>query len=122
TSPTDSPTSAPATTSTSTSTVTIDTADDEEADLSPVVPAPTTTTITRTPITTEIGHSTIDGIQGSRVPAILWGLFAAVVALAIWYVAERWRKWVTYAAGVPIFLIVLFFFFEAFSALLPPGV
>jgi len=115
-------TTAPDATSTTTTAVTIETADGEEVALVPVVPAPTTTTVARAPIATEISHGGIDGIQSSRVPAMLWGLFAAFVAFAIWYAAERWRKWVMYAAGAPIFLIVLFLFFEAFSALLPPGV
>ena len=112
--------------STTTTAVTIETSDGEEIAAVPAGPAATTTSAPTTtqpaPIATEISHGGIDGIQGSRVPAVLWGLFAATVAFAIWYAAQRWRKWTMYAIGTPIFLVVLFFFFEAFSALLPPGV
>ena len=32
---------------------------------------------------------------------------------------KLWRKWPAYLVGLPVFLVVLFFFFENFSRLLP---
>jgi sortase A len=65
------------------------------------------------------------GLSGERVgrgPAILWGAIAALVALVVWLLARRRRtgvKWAIYAAGAPVFLVVLYVFFENFSRLLP---
>ena len=38
---------------------------------------------------------------------------------AAWLLGKLWRKWPAYLVALPIFLIVLFFFFESFSRLLP---
>jgi len=87
-----------------------------------VVPA--TTPTTQAPRTTEVTQVRleIDGERGPRLPAVLWGLVTAIAAFGIWYLAQRWRKLPSYAVGTPVFLVILFFFFEAFSSLLPPGV
>ena len=61
----------------------------------------------------------LSGRRASKGPAILWGLFAALVWAATWAVSKRWRKWPAYAVGTPVFLVVLFLFFENFSRLLP---
>jgi len=88
------------------------------------VAVPATTSTTQAPVQTEVAQirQGIDGERGDQLPAILWGLFAATMAFAIWYLAQSWRKLPSYALGAPVFLVVLFFFFEAFSSLLPPGV
>jgi hypothetical protein len=39
--------------------------------------------------------------------------------VAAWLVGKVWKRWPGYAAGLPIFAIVLFHFFESFSRLLP---
>ena len=39
-----------------------------------------------------------------------------------WYAGRNWRRWTSYAIGGPVFMLVLFVFFENFSRLLPPGV
>ncbi len=58
----------------------------------------------------------------SRLPVVLWGFAAGVVAAAIWYLGRRWRRWPTYLVGSPVFLVVLFVFFEHLNRLLPPSV
>jgi hypothetical protein len=41
------------------------------------------------------------------------------VALVLWLLGRSWRRWPVYLLGTPVFLGVLFFFFENFSRLLP---
>ncbi|MDP9071890.1 MAG: class E sortase [Actinomycetota bacterium] len=58
--------------------------------------------------------------QGSpNGPAIAWGGAAAAVFLLTWMLSRAWRRWPAYLLGTPVFLVVLFFFFENFSRLLP---
>jgi sortase A len=93
----------------------------------PAAPAPAPTT--PAPGTTEIPGDeperpeTIDaGLSGegaSAWPAILLGVCCALIWVATWLVGQVWRKWPPYIVGVPLFLFVLFFFFENFSRLLP---
>jgi sortase A len=64
----------------------------------------------------EIGLS---GEEVSKTPAILWGVGAALVALLVWAAGFMWRRLPAYLVGTPIFLVVLFIFFENFSRLLP---
>lgn len=62
------------------------------------------------------------GVSGQaipKLPAILWGLLCAAIWIAAWRAGKRWRKWPSYAIGLPFFLVALFFFFENFSRLLP---
>jgi sortase A len=61
----------------------------------------------------------IDGEQGAALPAILLGVICALIWLFAWLVGMRWKKWPSYAIGLPFFLVTLFFFFEDFSRLLP---
>ncbi len=61
----------------------------------------------------------LSGRNASNGPAILWGLIAAGVWLVTWLVARAWRRWPAYLVGTPVFLVVLFVFFENFSRLLP---
>lgn len=73
----------------------------------------------------EIGPSldedaTSDG-PVSKTPAILWGLAAAMIWLAAYFVGRAWRKWPAYFLGFPFFMVALFIFFENFYALLPAG-
>jgi len=65
------------------------------------------------------------GVSGHRVPrgpAIQWGIIAALVALATYLASRRWKKWPAYALGAPVFLLVLYVFFENFASLLPANV
>jgi sortase A len=61
----------------------------------------------------------LSGEGASAWPAILLGLSCALVWLATWLVGKVWLKWPPYVVGVPVFLTVLFYFFESFSRLLP---
>ena len=61
----------------------------------------------------------LSGENASNTPAILWGLAAAAVWVLTWLASRRWRKWPAYLVGAPVFLVVLFVFFENFSRLLP---
>jgi len=64
----------------------------------------------------------LSGTQVHKAPAIQWGLLAAVVFFGTWYFARRWRRWPAYVIGTPIFLFVLFFFFENVARLLPANI
>ena len=44
---------------------------------------------------------------------------APSIWIAAWLLGKLWRKWPAYLVGLPLFLVVLFFFFENFSRLLP---
>ena len=43
----------------------------------------------------------------------------ALIWIAAWLLGRLWRKWPAYLVFLPVFLVVLFFFFENFSRLLP---
>jgi sortase A len=64
----------------------------------------------------------LSGKQAAKAPAIQWGLLAAVIFFGTWYFARRWRRWPAYIIGTPIFLFVLFFFFENVARLLPANI
>lgn len=63
----------------------------------------------------------VSGDPVSNVPAVLWGIATGMIWLAAIVVGRAWRKWPTYALGLPFFLAALYLFFENFYALLPPG-
>jgi sortase A len=68
------------------------------------------------------GPSTLDDIDGEEVaiwPAVLLGLLCGAIWLVAWAVGRWWRPLPSYALGLPVFLVGLFFFFEEFSRLLP---
>lgn len=57
----------------------------------------------------------------SKAPAVLWGLAAAAIWLAAYFVGRAWRKWLAYLIGFPFFAVTLYVFFENFYKLLPAG-
>jgi len=61
----------------------------------------------------------LSGAGAARWPAAGWGLAAASAWLGSWVLSRAWRRWPAYALGAPVFLVLLFFFFEDFSRLLP---
>lgn len=61
----------------------------------------------------------LSGDDAARGPAVAWGAAAALVGLLTWLVGRLWRRLPAYVLGIPAFLVVLFFFFENFSRLLP---
>lgn len=90
-----------------------------------------------------LAEATVDGLSGgdaSKAPAIWWGLAAAGVWLVTWLCqvairrtvrrraeddgeaptrAQRLLAWSPYLVGLPVFLVVLYVFFENFARLLP---
>jgi sortase A len=64
----------------------------------------------------------LSGGSAARGPAIAWGALAAFIWALSWWVSRWWRRWLAYLVGAPVFLVVLFVFFENFSRLLPANV
>jgi sortase A len=64
----------------------------------------------------------VSGDSTAKLPAILWGLLAALVWFVTWLLSKRWGRVTAYAMGTPVFLVVLFVFFENFARLLPANV
>lgn len=62
-----------------------------------------------------------------RGPALMWSAVAAVIWFLAWLIARRWpswrnwRRWTVYTAGLPLFIVPLFFAFEHINHLLPAG-
>jgi sortase A len=88
--------------------------------------APASPTAPAAPDTGDSGTAspeTIDaGLGGERAgawPAVLMGVACALIWIAAWLLGKLWRKWPAYLLGLPVFLVMLFFFFENFSRLLP---
>lgn len=61
----------------------------------------------------------LSGDNAANGPALTWAIAAAAVWLLTWLAGRRWRKLPAYLVGTPVFLVVLFVFFENFSRLLP---
>lgn len=94
----------------------------------PPVTVPGVTTAVTAPPTTQatsledLEAAEDEGLSGHNAangPAVTWGIAAAAVWLLTWLAGRRWRKWPAYLVGTPVFLVVLFVFFENFSRLLP---
>jgi sortase A len=69
--------------------------------------------------TEEVEEAGLSGESASNWPTVLWGLLAAAIWFGAWALGKRWRKWPAYALGTPVFLVVLFVFFENVSRVLP---
>jgi sortase A len=61
----------------------------------------------------------LGGVRAPALPAVLLGVACALIWIAAWLLGRLWRKWPAYLLAVPVFLVMLFFFFENFSRLLP---
>jgi sortase A len=61
----------------------------------------------------------LNGDDGAVFPAVLWGLAAAAIWLAVSFWGRRWKKWPAYAAGVAPFTVVLFVCFMYIDRALP---
>lgn len=61
----------------------------------------------------------LSGNSASTRPAVAWGIAASAVWLAAWWVGQRSRRWLIYALATPVFLVLLFGFFENVAAFLP---
>lgn len=85
----------------------------------PPAPAATAPGPSTLPGDTTAARAGLSGQSKARTPAVLWGLLAAAVWLGAWLLGRAWRRWPAYLLGTPVFLVVLFVFFENFSRLLP---
>ena len=70
------------------------------------------------------GEETIDGagLSGegaSAWPAILLAAACAFIWVAAYVLGLLWKRWPAYLVCLPVFMAVLFYFFESFSRLLP---
>lgn len=61
----------------------------------------------------------LGGQRASAWPAILLAFACALIWVIAWLLGLIWSKWPAYLVCLPIFLVVLFLFFEDFSRLLP---
>ncbi|HVF31781.1 MAG TPA: class E sortase [Acidimicrobiales bacterium] len=71
---------------------------------------------------TTLDDPSVSGDPAAKGPALLWGGLAALVWLVTWLLSKRWGRVTAYAMGTPVFLVVLFVFFENFARLLPANV
>ena len=65
-----------------------------------------------------------EGLSGDRAaarPTVLWGLAAAAVGLAVWLLGRRIAR-LFWFVGAPVFLVVLFVFYENVARLLPANI
>jgi sortase A len=71
----------------------------------------------------ELSTSAVDGgLSGKRAaawPAAALGVACGLIWTAAWLLGKLWRKWPAYLLCLPLFLMMLFFFFENFSRVLP---
>ena len=64
----------------------------------------------------------LSGDPAARTPTVLWGALAALVWLATWGLSRQWRRWPSYLVGTPVFLAVLFTFYENVARLFPANI
>jgi sortase A len=69
-----------------------------------------------------LDEASVSGDDTAKLPAILWGLLAAFVWFVTWLLSKRWGRLTAYVMGTPVFVVVLFVFFENFARLLPANV
>ena len=61
----------------------------------------------------------VSGTSVSKGPVVAWGALAAGVWAVTVMLARQWGRLTAYATGMPVFLVVLFIFFESVARLLP---
>jgi chromate transport protein ChrA len=64
----------------------------------------------------------LSGDRAAAMPTIVWGLLVAIAGIAIWQLSRRWRRWWAYLLGAPVFVVLLFIFFENIARLLPANI
>jgi sortase A len=85
-------------------------------------PAPAAPPDTTGPADDDASPGLDAGLSGERAgawPAVALGLSCACIWLAAWIATKLIKPWLAYALGAPLFFVVLFFFYESFSRLLP---
>ena len=68
------------------------------------------------------GEAGLSGKRRTIAPTVQWACIAAAVALAGYMLGRLWRKWPAYLIATPVFLVVLFVFFENISRILPANI
>ena len=63
-----------------------------------------------------------DSKGSAEFPAFAWGALATMVYVGMKVAAAKWKRIAAHAIGYPLFLLVLFMFFENFSRLLPSNI
>jgi sortase A len=93
-------------------------------------PAPTTASTSQpaegddedAPVDLDVEMAGLSGDPSARGPTFWWGLWTTLVGVAIWRLSKWFRRFWVYLAGAPVFLVVLFVFFENVSRLLPANI
>lgn len=85
-------------------------------------PAPTSQAEPPPRLATDEMRAGLSGGVASKGPALIWGAAAGIVGLGSQLVARRGRRWLVYIVATPVFLLVLFRFFEHVARLLPANV
>lgn len=86
------------------------------------VGAQETRTVDRPQTPTDEGGSSLSGDRSAAAPTFGTGALAAFVWATTWLASRRWRSVAAYAIGGPVFLIVLFVFYENVARLLPANI
>jgi sortase A len=61
----------------------------------------------------------LSGEGASAWPAVLLAIACGFVWVAAWVLGMLWQRWPAYGVCLPLFLVMLYYFFESFSRLLP---
>ena len=64
----------------------------------------------------------LSGERSAAGPTVGWGGLAGAIWALTWLASTRWGKPAAYAMGTPVFLVVLFVFYENVARLLPANV
>ena len=67
-------------------------------------------------------RNSLSGDRSAATPTFGTGALAAVVWATTWFASRRWRRRAAYAIGGPVFLVVLFVFYENVARLLPANI
>lgn len=61
----------------------------------------------------------LESDDGEWAQILAWAAVALALGLLAWAVGRRWRRWPTYLLSAPPMLVVLFFWFESLTTVLP---
>ena len=86
------------------------------------VPAPDAATVGRPLTPTVEGDNSLSGDRSAAAPTFGTGALAAAVWATTWLASRRWRRRAAYTIGGPVFLGVLFVFYENVARLLPANI
>jgi len=61
----------------------------------------------------------LNGDSAAIVPSVTWGIAAAFIWLAAWFVGKRWQKWPAYVVGIVPFALTLWLAFVHIDQAIP---